>query len=293
MSDPRRPAFDPDEQALAAELRSLAIWIDFGPGVAATAPSSDPAHLASLRIQAARDRAARRRRNWRPFAGRLPPVRRSLVLAIVAVALLAAIVGAIGFGVPGIRIFFTGATPTPSGAPTTAPTAIASTAAPTPSGPLGADLDLGFLTTTAEAPTLTDFGVPRPTDPAVGPPDTIWSREGRLTLVWRSGPSMPPTQAPGIGLLLSEFRGSVDRDFFGKMIGTGTTLTPVNVGGSAGYWIAGALHDFFYLDANGRVVNDGRRVVGDPLIWTRGPITFRLETSAGQEAAIRIAESIR
>jgi hypothetical protein len=288
MSDPRRPTFDPADEALGVELRTLGAWIDFGPAVAATVPSSDPAHLASLRIQARRDGAVRRWWTW-PFGGSLRPVRRSLVLAIIAVALLAAIVGAIGFGVPGIRIFFTGATPAPTGTPTAA----ASTAAPTPSGPLGADLDLGFLTTAAEAPTLTDFGLLRPADPAVGLPDTIWSREGRLTLVWRSGPSLPATQAPGIGLLLTEFRGSVDRDFIGKMIGSGTTLTPVNVGGSAGYWIAGALHDFFYLDANRQVVNDGRRVVGDTLIWTRGPITFRLETSAGQEAAIRIAESIR
>jgi hypothetical protein len=291
MSDPRRPAFDPTDEALAGELRSLGAWIDFGPAVAAVGTSADPAHLARLRIEAARDGAGSRR--WWPFGGSLRPVRRSLVLAIIAVALLAAIVGAIGFGVPGIRIFFTGATPPPSGTPSAAPTTAASTAAPTPSGPLGSDLDLGFLTTAAEAPTLTDFGLLRPTDPSVGSPDTIWSREGRLTLVWKSGPNLPDTEAPGIGLLLTEFRGSVDRDFIGKMIGGGTTLTPVTVDGSTGYWISGAIHDFFYFDANGQVVNDGRRAVGDTLIWTRGPITFRLETSAGQAAAIRIAESIR
>jgi len=148
-------------------------------------------------------------------------------------------------------------------------------------------------TTSAEAPTLTDFGLLRPTDPAVGAPDTIWYREGRLTLIWTSRPGLPDTEAARIGLLLTEFRGSVDREFIGKMVGSGTTLTPVTVSGSTGYWIAGALHDFFYLDANGQVVNDGRRAVGDTLIWTRGTITFRLETSLGREAAIRIAETIR
>jgi len=166
-------------------------------------------------------------------------------------------------------------------------------ASPTPPGPPGSDLDLGFLTTPAEAPNLTDFGLLRPTDPAVGVPDTIWYREGRLTLIWTSRPGLPDTEAAGIGLLLTEFRGSVDREFFGKMIGSGTTLTPVTVNGSTGYWISGALHEFFYLDPNGQVVNDGRRVVGDTLIWTRGAITFRLETSLGREAAIRIAETIR
>jgi hypothetical protein len=288
MSDPRWPVSDLGDEALGAELRSLGAWLDFGPVVVRTAAASDPARLARLRIQADRDRA---RRRWWPFGGSARPVRRSLVLAIVALALLAAIVGAIGFGVPGIRIFFSGSTPPPS--PSATASAAASTVAPTPSGPLGADLDLGFLTTPSEAPTLTDFGLLRPTDPSVGPPDTIWSREGRLTLVWKSRPSLPATEEPGVGLLLTEFRGSVDKDFFGKMIGGGTTLTPVSVGGSTGYWIAGALHDFFYLDANGEVVIDGRRVVGDTLIWTRGSITFRLETSLGRDAAIRIAETIR
>jgi hypothetical protein len=298
MSDLRRPLAALDDDELGVELRSLAAWLD-GPTVAVPAGGADPARRARLRIEAAGGRMGRR---WWPLDGkRARPVRRSLVLAIVALVVLAAIVGAIGFGVPGIRIIFTGATAAPSAspaqsaspAPSATPISATSAVAPTPPGPPGADLDLGFLTTPAEAPTLTDFGLLRPSDPAVGVPDTIWYREGRLTLIWTSRPGLPDTQASGIGLLLTEFRGSVDQEFFGKMVGPGTTLTPVTVGGSTGYWIAGALHDFFYLDANGQVVNDGRRVVGDTLIWTKGTMTFRLETSLGRAAAIRIAETIR
>ncbi|MEA2519038.1 MAG: hypothetical protein QOF49_1118 [Chloroflexota bacterium] len=288
MSDPRWPASDPGDDALGTELRELGAWLDFGPVVMTSAAAPDPAWLACRRILEARARA---RRGWWPFGRSVRPLRRGLVLAVVLLALLAAIVGAIGFGVPGIRIFFSGAAPTP--APTVSAAPVVSPTASTLPGPLGADLDLGFLTTAAEAPTLTDFGLLRPTDPSVGPPDTIWSREGRLNLVWKSRPGLPDTAAPGIGLLLTEFRGSVNRDFFGKMIGGGTTITPVTVDGSTGYWIAGTLHDFFYLDANGQVMIDGRRVVGDTLIWTRGAITFRLETSLGREAAIRIAATVR
>jgi hypothetical protein len=289
MSDPRSPVFDPVDEALGAELRSLAAWLDFGPMAATTAAAPDPARQARLRIEAGSRRA---RRTWRPFGGTALPVRRSLVLAIVALAVVAAVVGAIGLGVPGIRIIFTGATPSPTATPTAAASPVAPTSTPTPPGPPGSDLDLGVLTTQADAAKLTDFGLLRPTDPFIGAPDTIWYREGRLTLIWKSRPGLPETEAAGIGLLITEFRGSVNRDFFGKMIGGGTTVTPVTVDGSTGYWIAGALHDFFYLDANGDFVSDSRRVVGDTLIWTRAGITFRMETALGRDAAIRIAETI-
>ena len=295
MSDPRSPLSDPGDEALGAELRSLAAWLDFGPVVVTTAAEPDPARLARLRIEAGASRAYR---PWWPFGvtARGPIVRRSLVLAIVALAVVAAVVGAIGLGVPGIRIIFTGTTPSPTTTPTAPVSPAAPTTAPTPPGspgPPGADLDLGVLTTQVEASTLTDFGLLRPTDPFIGAPDTIWYREGRLTLIWKSRPGLPDTQVAGIGLLVTEFRGSVDQDFFGKMIGDGTTLTPVTVGGSTGYWIAGALHDFFYLDPNGGFVSDSRRVVGDTLIWTRAGITFRMETALGRDSAIRIAETIR
>ena len=288
MSDPRGLVSDPGDEALGAELRSLAAWLDFGPVVATTAAAPDPARLARLRIEAGGSRA---RRPWWPIGGTALPVRRSLVLGIVAVVVVAAVVGAIGLGVPGIRIILTGPTPAPTA--TAMPSSSASAVAPTPPGPPGSELDLGVLTTQADAAKLTDFGLLRPTDPSIGAPETIWYREGRLTLIWTSRPGLPETQAAGIGLLVTEFRGSVNRDFFGKMIGAGTTVTPVTVDGSTSYWIAGELHDFFYLDANGEVVSDSRRVVGDTLIWTRAGITFRMETALGRDAAIRIAETIR
>jgi hypothetical protein len=224
-------------------------------------------------------------------------LRRSLVLAIVALIVLAAIVGAIGLGVPGIRIIFTGGaglpTPTPTGSGTAPSGSPGLTASPTPSGPPGSGLDLGLLATPAEAFTLAGFPLLLPTDPAIGAPDATWYREGRLTLVWKSRPGLPDTQAGGIGLLVTEFRGRVDTALFQKTLGPNTRLTAVTVGGETGYWISGATHDFFYLDPNGEVIVDSRRVVGDTLVWTRSGLTFRLETSLGQDAAIRIAESIR
>jgi len=302
MNDIRRSLAGLSDDELGAELRSIAGWV--AAPVPATAPGSlDPARRARLRIESSGGRPSRTRwpfgrGTWWPFGGATRPLRRSFVLAIIALIVLAAIAAAIGFGVPGIRLFFVGATPTPgisASPPPGVSTSPSPSVSPSPSipGPPGSDFDLGFMTTPSEAPTLTGFALQLPTDPVVGPPDTVWYGEGRLTMVWASRPGLPDAQATGVGLLLSEFRGSLDRDFFGKMIGPGTTITPVTVGGVTGYWISGAMHDLVYIGVNGQIENDSRRVVGDTLIWTRGDLTFRLETALGRDEAIRIAESIR
>jgi hypothetical protein len=293
-----------DDDELAAELRSLGSWLDFpsiaavGAVAAVAAPTgaTDPARIARLRLE-----STTRRRGWRLFGGRpARPLRRSFVLAIVAVIVVAAIAGAIGFGVPGIRIIFRGATPLPSITLAPSPAASPSTTttpspspSPTAPGLLGSDLDLGIPTTLTEASTLSGWSVLLPTDPAVGPPDAVWYRDGRVTLLWKSRAALPDTTAAGVGLLMTEFRGTFDREFFQKIVGPDTVVTPASVGGSTGYWIAGEVHDFFYVDPTGEIVNDSRRVVGDTLIWTDGEITLRLESSLGKDEAIRIATSMR
>ena len=287
------------DDELAGELRALSGWLD-APSVATSSTAIDPARRARLRIEAA-VAAAGARRSWWPF-GPTPgrPLRRSLVLALIALVIAAAVATAIGLGVPGIRLIFVGPTASPSGASPTLPGATASTSpspaeSPSPSvvGPPGSALDLGIPISPSQAPTLAGFELLVPTDPAIGPPDAVWFREGRLTLVWRSRPALPDAPTVGIGLLVTEFRGRLDSDIFGKMIGPGTTVTPVTVAGSGAFWINGALHELVYLDDQGQFTSDGRATVGDTLIWTRGAMTFRLETSLGRDAAIRIAETIR
>ena len=291
MSELRRPLSAFGDEELGGELRAMAAWLE-GPRPARTG-APDPARRARLRIEA---ETARARPAWWPLiGGRSRPLRRSFVLALVALAVLVAIVGAIGFGVPGIRIIFTG--PSPSAASTaSASTPLPSptpTASPTPPGPPGSALDLGFATTLGEAPTLAGFPLLVPNSPSLGPPDTVWFRDGRVSLVWAARPGLPETEADGIGLLITEFRGSVHEDLFQKVLGPRSTLTPVTVNGETGWWISGAVHEFMYLDPLGNVVSESRRVVGDSLIWTRGEMTLRMETSLGRAAAIALAETIR
>jgi hypothetical protein len=144
-----------------------------------------------------------------------------------------------------------------------------------------------------EVERLAGFDVLLPTDPDLGPPDASFLNEHRVALVWASRTGLPETESPGVGLVLSEFRGHVDEGFFQKILGQDTTLTRVTVDGSAGYWISGAPHFFMYVDPQGEVVNDDHRIVGDVLLWTKGDVTYRLETSLGMTAAIRLAESLR
>jgi hypothetical protein len=228
-----------------------------------------------------------------------PPVRRgstwrlrpALVLAIVALLVLAAVAGAVAFGVPGIRLIFgdPGVSPPP---------AIASPVAPPTGGasapPAGSSIDLGAQVDPATLEDRVDFPVLFPNDPALGPPDAAYvSARDEVALVWAPSDHLPPTVEPDIGLLIMQFRGSVTPEPIGKMISSGTVVEPVQVGGGTAYWITGDPHVFFYMSPEGEHMEEGRRWVGDALIWQRGAQTYRIETSLGRDEAIRIAESLQ
>ena len=112
-------------------------------------------------------------------------------------------------------------------------------------------------------------------------------------MVWAARVDLPETEAPGIGLLLTEFRGTVDTGFFEKLVHGGqATVEEVRVNGRLAYWLSGDPHLLVYRLPGGGFVEDTRRMVGDVLIWRDDELTYRLETSLGRDEAIRIAESI-
>lgn len=138
------------------------------------------------------------------------------------------------------------------------------------------------------------FDVRWPADPLVGPPDAAYideTKRGQVSLVWASRTDLPATLEPGVGLLMTEFLGSVDSGFFGKVVGSDATVEPVLVNGRRGYWLSGAPH-FFYYAGPGGTVHDDRRWVGDALLWSEGPVTYRLESALGRYATIQVAESL-
>ena len=219
------------------------------------------------------------------------PVRRALLLAIALVIVLAAVAGALGLGLPGIRLILGPApTATPSvsaaasGPPTASPPA-------SPSGP-GSALEMGRPVNLSSLSSAVPFAPRLPADPRIGPPDAAYVLSGRLSLVWAPKPSLPATLAPDVGLVLTEFQGRTDPGYFQKSIDSGTTVETVSVNGHQGFWIDGVPHFFFYVDGNGVGQDESRRFVGKVLIWTSGDLTLRLETALSRDEAIAIALSI-
>jgi hypothetical protein len=307
VAEPRLALASLPDDELAGALRQLATAVDFPTAVPTDQGAPDLAARARLRIQSNPPRRAIRQRlgldvrvgGGAGLQGR--PMRRGLVLALVALLALAAVAAAVGLGLPGLRIIF-GNVPSPSPISIASPSpSPSSTASPIPSGPtpsatiqpLGGSLGLGDAMPLADVERLAGFHILLPTEPPIGPPDVSYLNGQRVALVWATRPELPVTNTLGIGLVLNEFRGTVDQGYYEKALGGQTTVTPVTVGGASGYWISGSPHFIYYIDPQGQVVTDESRVVGDVLIWATADLTYRLETSLDMTAAIKLAESLR
>jgi hypothetical protein len=214
------------------------------------------------------------------------PARRALVAAILVLLVLAALAGAAGLGLPGLRLIL-------GPAPVSPPPSLVPSASPAAGAP-GSRMGLGEQVPLDELDSRAGFDVVWPSDPSLGPPDAAYidpALGGQVALVWRSRPGLPDTLEPGVGLIVTAFRGTADSGFYTKTLGSGTTVESVPVGDDRGFWLHGDPHFLFYEGPEG-FVHDPRRWVGDALLWTRGAITYRLETSLGKTAAIRLAESM-
>jgi hypothetical protein len=283
VAESRLPLHAMADKDLEATLRDLATSIAF-PLTIDPVGGTDIAARVRARVAS---KPAPRRQSWRALGG-FRPMRRGLVLALAALLILAAIAGAVGLGLPGIRIFFGEGTPSPGatlGASSATPTTRGSTAP-------GALLGLGSVVTLGDAERIAGFDAILPPNPDLGPPDAVYLAGRRMALVWAPSLGFPEIGSENVGLLISEFRGHVSDGYYKKVLSDDTRVEPVTVAGSPGYWIEGA-HFFMYVDETGKDVDDSHRVVGDTLIWTTGEMTYRIETSLGKDAAIALAESLR
>ena len=304
MTDPRTLGRLPDDDLVAA-LSELGRELDMPPSARA---GEDPALRARQRIEAGQRTRGDGPGSWAALRRR--PLRRSLVFALVALLVLAAVAAAISFGVPGIRIVFApqasaspsgGSTASGSARPTARPTANPSSSLrptvslrpPASGGLLGSGLGLGTPFAVEDASTVAGLQIRLPPDPPYGPPAAAWSLDGRVSLVWPASDALPELREPGIGLILAEFRASIDPGFFEKILQPGTEINAVVVDGEVGWWISGAPHDLIFIDPSGEPVFDSHRIVGDTLIWARRGVTYRLESGLDRAAAIGLAESLR
>jgi hypothetical protein len=285
-----------DDMALETALRALAREIDWPVAAPVTADSGTAGPDIAMKVRARlvageRGRAPRR---WWSIGGR--PVRRSLVLAIAALLALAIVAAAVGLGLPGLRITFGEPPATVLPSPSATPTG-SQTPTPTPTLPpiAGMRLNLGRQVALDEVEAVTGVPVKLPTDERFGPPDSVWvdrAKGDQVAYVWKASADLPETLERGVGLVLMRFDGADEREYYEKMLNTGTSIAPVQVAGHDGYWISGDPHFFFYTTSDGAFVEDSRRWVGDALIWNDGTATYRIESALGRAETIEIAETI-
>ena len=275
-------------------------WARRSPGRQPGPASGDGPDLAAVVAPADRDR---RRGTVPPPGSRWAwrPARRALVVAVIVLLALAAIAGAATLGLPGVRLILGPApvSPPPSLEPSRPP---ASGAASAPLGPVRPpgrrDLGPGADWSAARADLDARGRLPRRLARRIRPSGrrtpltSIRPRATRWRSCGRRDPDLPATLDPGVGLLLTAVPGRRRQ----RVLQQGRSAAERPSGPSwstteLAYWLSGDPHFLFYETAGGSV-HDDRRWVGDTLLWADGPITYRLETSLGQDAAIGIAESM-
>jgi hypothetical protein len=233
-------------------------------------------------VTAAESPAAARRRRLRDL---LPPagLRRALVLALVSLLVLA---GGVFAAVPGVRdavLEFLGLQGATIERRETLPT-------PPPERPL----DLGTRTTLEDAAGRLAFEPLVPADP--GEPDGVYVHPrapgGELSLTYRPRPGLPRARTTNLGLLVTEIRGDLSPEFFGKLAGPGTEVERLSIGGEPAAWLEGTTHFFFYRGPDGEMVENELRIAQNVLLLERGPLLVRLEGAFDRERAIEIARSL-
>jgi hypothetical protein len=171
------------------------------------------------------------------------------------------------------------------------------TPSPRPSGPIGQRLGLGSPTTLADARDGVTWPVLLPS--SLGTPDEVYLQTtadaptgGEVTLVYGPGTGLPVAGETGASVLITEARGQVDEQFFGKIIAGGTTVTPVTVAGNQGWWISGAPHVFFFIDSSGQVRSETLRLATNTLVLNVGGTVVRIEGNLTEQQAEQIAASL-
>jgi hypothetical protein len=158
-------------------------------------------------------------------------------------------------------------------------------------------LGLGQVATLDEARASADFtllvpaALPPPDEVALGGP----ALRGQVAFVYAATGASPPSDLlEGAGLLITQNRGRPDTGLARKLVDSGlASVESVTVNGRPGYWISGEPHWFWYLAPDGSTIEEGRRFVGDTLVWEQDGVLVRIEGAISMDAALAIAASMR
>ena len=223
----------------------------------------------------------------------MPPARRALILAAALVVLGAVAAGAATLGVRGVRIIF-GPPPSPTAGPPS-PTGSTGPTASSPA-PLGSSLVAGDPVSLEDAQARVSYRILVPSEPGLPPPHVYLDTTvpgGAVTLVYPSSTGRPSIGTSGIGLALLEFEGRYTRPLVEKFVLPGASVQDVDVGGSPGFWVSGAPHEFAFVGPDGLIRSSTLRLSGNALLWEEGGVTLRLESELAEARGVRIGGSVR
>ncbi len=167
--------------------------------------------------------------------------------------------------------------------------------------PRGAVLSLGDRVTRAEAQAGVSFPVAVPTHSGFADPPEVYllgeGDEAMVSFVYPATATLPSSQVPGVGALLTQFAGRAERDLVVKGLSglsdARTHLEAVTVAGAPGFWITGAPHGVLLACGDeGECREEPYRLAGNVLLWERDGVILRLESALSREASLDLAESI-
>jgi len=171
------------------------------------------------------------------------------------------------------------------------------TPSPLPSGTLGSNLGLGTPTTLSAAQIAVGWQILIPAQ--LGAPDAVYLQmppdgpsQGEVTLVYGPRPGIPVASQTGVAVLVTEARGSVNEQFFGKTVGPDTTVQDLTIDGHTAWWFSGKPHAFVFLDANNEPRYDTLRLATNTLVIDEEGTIVRIEANISETPAEQIAQSL-
>lgn len=171
------------------------------------------------------------------------------------------------------------------------------TPSPLPSGTLGSNLGLGTQTTLDGAQAKVTWRVLVPGQ--LGTPDAVYlllppdgASGGEVSLVYATSSGIPISKETGVAVLVTEARGRVNEQFFGKTLNDSTTIEQVTVNGHPGWWISGQPHSFVFIDSEGTVRYETLRLATNTLVIDDGGTIVRIEGHMTRAQALQIAGTL-
>jgi hypothetical protein len=158
---------------------------------------------------------------------------------------------------------------------------------------IGNELSLGEQATLFEAQARVDFDILVPAD--LGTPDSVFLSPvagGMVNLVYGTDDDLPAAPGTDVGVIVTQFRSSLDEEFFFKYVPQSANVEEVPVRAEQGYWIDEP-HQLTYVDPGGGFGQVENRLSGPSLVWEETGVVFRVESALSRQDAVAIAESLR